>query len=281
MTGAGWEMPMSRSAAPPSDRWFITPVRRPRPRWRLVCFPYAGAGASVYFAWAKYLGQRDIEVWAVQYPGRESRLSDPPLREFSAMIGLLTDALRPLETADIPLAFFGHSMGAVLAYEAACALLRQNRRPPAALFLSGRNAPSHPRALPRLHDLPTAELLDAVAEFGNLSDAVRNEPELIEVLIPALRADFAMLHDYHHNWDAGEGARLSCPISVFGGERDPWTGADALADWQQVTDGRFSLDIFPGGHFFINDNRPAIWRAIEQDLNRLENDRAGPSGSRL
>jgi surfactin synthase thioesterase subunit len=279
MTIAG--SPPPRGAAPTSGRWFIAPVRRPRPRWRLVCFPYAGAGASIYFAWAKYFAQRDIEVWNIQYPGRESRLSDPPLREFSAMIEQLTNALRSLETADIPLAFFGHSMGAVLAYETACALLRQNRRAPAALFLSGRNAPSHRRAPPRLHDLPPAELLDAVAEFGNLSAAIRNEPELIELLMPALRADFAMLYDYHHTGDAGQGTHLSCPISVFGGESDPWTDAAGLGDWRQVTDGRFSLEVFSGGHFFINDHRQAIWQAIEQDLNRLESEHTGRSGPPL
>jgi medium-chain acyl-[acyl-carrier-protein] hydrolase len=264
----------SYAAAPVPGRWFIIPVRCRRPRWRLVCFPYAGAGASVYFAWARYLGQRDIEVWNIQYPGRESRLSDPPLREFSTMIRQLTDALRPLEAMDIPLAFFGHSMGAVLAYETASALLRQNRPVPSGLFLSGRNAPSHRHEPFRLHDLPPEELLDTVAKFGDLSEAILNEPELIELLMPALRADFAMLHNYQQSWDGEAAARLPCLMSVFGGDQDPWTHAEGLAAWRLFTDGQFNLSTYPGGHFFINDHRQTIWRAIEADLTRIE-DRPG------
>ena len=257
---------MSDSTKRVSGGWFIVPVRRPAPRWRLVCFPYAGAGASIYFSWAKYLAEREIEVWNVQYPGRETRLAEAPAREFSAMVQQLTDALRPLEAAGVPLAFFGHSMGAVLAHEVACQLFRQHRLLPVGLFLSGRNAPSLRREPPRLHLLPPEELLDAVAEFGNLSEAIRNEPELIELLIPALRADFALLYDYHQCWDARRVVRLPCQLSVFGGDQDPWTQADGLAHWQQFVCGQFRLRTYAGGHFFINQFYHKIWLAIEEDL---------------
>jgi medium-chain acyl-[acyl-carrier-protein] hydrolase len=266
---------LSHSTSPVCGRWFIAPMRRPAPRWRLVCFPYAGAGASIYFSWAKYLSQREIELWNVQYPGRETRLADAPAREFPVLVQQLTGALRPLEAAGVPLAFFGHSLGAVLAHEVACQLFRQDRSLPVGLFLSGRNAPSHRREPPRLHHLPPEELLDAVAEFGNLSEAIRNEPELVELLIPALRADFALLHDYHQRWNAKCVVRLPCQLSVFGGDQDPWTQADGLAHWQQFVCCRFRLRTYAGGHFFINEFRESIWHAIEEDLNEMGGKRAG------
>lgn len=262
-------------AGPLSNRWFSVPARCAAPKFRMVCFPYAGAGASVYFTWAKHLAARGIELWNVQYPGRESRISDPPVRVFSALVEQVTNALLSLEVTDSPFTLFGHSLGAILAYEVASQLARQKRRLPAGLLLSGRNAPSHRRRPPRLHDLPPDELLDAVAEFGNLSEAVRNEPELVELLMPALRADFALVHDYHERWDWRAAVPLSCRLSVFGGEQDPWTDRNGLAAWGQFVRGPCRLRTYAGGHFFINDFRQDIWNAVEEDLDAIGTERDG------
>jgi medium-chain acyl-[acyl-carrier-protein] hydrolase len=178
----------------------------------------------------------------------------------------LIDALRPFENAGVPLALFGHSMGAVLAHEVACRMFREGRHLMGGLFLSGRNGPSHCSEPLCLHHLPREELLDAVAEFGNLSEAIRNEPDLIELLLPTLRADFELLDDYHRRGAVGRVPRLPYRLSVFGGEQDPWTHAEGLADWQKLSSGRFRLRTYPGAHFFINEFREAIWRSIEDDL---------------
>ena len=259
-------MALSHAGTRTPGRWFVVPMRCAAPRWRLVCFPYAGAGASAYFSWARHLATRETEVWNVQYPGRENRLAEEPVRGFAPRVQQVMDALRPLEADGVPLAFFGHSMGALLAHEVACQLFREGRALPAVLFLSGRNAPSHRSEPRRLHHLPRNELLDALAEYGNLSDAIRNEPDLIDLLLPAIRGDFALLDDYHQNRAAGHVPRLPCQMSVFGGEQDPWTQADALANWQEYTSGRFRLRTYAGAHFFINEFRQAIWRSIEDDL---------------
>jgi medium-chain acyl-[acyl-carrier-protein] hydrolase len=266
MSGTRGEGALSHAGTRAPGRWFVVPVRCPAPRWRLVCFPYAGAGASAYFSWAKHLATREIEVWNVQYPGRENRLAEEPVREFGALIQQLMEALRPLEAVGVPLAFFGHSMGAVLAHEVACQLFREGRALPVALFLSGRNAPSHCSEPRRLHHLPQNELLDALAEYGNMSEAIRNEPELIELLLPAIRADFALLDDYHQGRATRHAPPLPCQLSVFGGAQDPWTEADGLAHWQQFSSGRFRLRTYAGAHFFINEFRHAMWRSIEDDL---------------
>jgi len=263
------DVTLRSSAARVGGRWLIAPARCVVPKVRVVCFPYAGAGASAYFSWAQHLAKRDIELWNVQLPGRESRLCEPPVRVFSDMVQQLTDALRPLEAANVPLAFFGHSLGALLAYEVARHLARQDRRLPVGLFLSGRNAPSHRREPPRLHDLPPGELLDALAKFGNMSEAIRKEPELVELLIPALRADFALLYDYHEGWDAADKEALPCRLTVFGGDHDPWTDIEGLAHWRQFVRGRYRLQTFAGGHFFINEFRRDLWDAIEEDLSEI------------
>lgn len=247
-------------------RRFTVPVRVARPGFRLVCFPYSGAGASVYFSWGREFARDGIELWNVQYPGRESRIAEPPIVTFARMIQTLVDAFGAMP-ADLPLAFFGHSLGTVIAHALACELSRLGKPAPVHLFLSGRNAPHHLRELDRMHELDDAALIEAVARFGNLPESVRNEPELMELLVPILRADFALLHDYHQTRPPPEETPiLSCPISVFGGEDDPWTSPCGLAEWQRYTTRGFVLRTYPGHHFFLNQSPDSIRSAIREDL---------------
>lgn len=249
-----------------TERWLRVPLRCAAPRWRLVCFPYAGAGASAFYPWARGLADRGIEMWNLQYPGRETRLREAPLQNFAEMLQVLTEVLAPVLAGPVPVAFFGHSLGAVLAHESASRLAAQGGRPPVHLFLSGRNAPDRRSEPARLHDLPANDLLDAVAKFGNLSPAVRNEPALLELLLPVLRADFGLLHNYHYHWSARSPLPLTCPLTVLAGEQDPWTDPEGLANWRRFIRGPHRLRLYAGDHFFINPFRAEICQAVEHDL---------------
>ena len=248
----------------------MAPLRVNRPRMRLFCFPYSGAGASVYYVWSQSFAHHDIETWNVQYPGRENRIDERPIVCFSALMGALVREFDELRL-DVPFAFFGHSLGSVIAHALACELHRLDRPTPAHLFLSGRNAPHHRRESSLIHNMPDPELIDAVARFGNLPNSYRNEPELMEVLVPVLRVDFTLLHDYHQSRrPAEEIPMLSCPFSVFGGENDPWTTQRGLSDWAHYTAGRFKLRTYSGGHFFLNDSRSRPWDAMRDDMAATE-----------
>jgi surfactin synthase thioesterase subunit len=254
------------SPSRPRSRWFLVPCRLDRPRLRLFCFPYAGAGASFYHAWGAWFGHHEIETWGVQYPGRENRIDERPSARFSSLIEALVAEFDQLRL-DGPFGFFGHSLGAVVAHTLACELRRLDRPTPAHLFLSGRDAPHHRRDPSLIYTLPDPELIDAVVRYGNLPETYRDDRALMELLIPVLRADFALLHDNHRSCPpAEELPMLPCPFSIFGGEHDPWTTRRGLCDWAHYTTGRFRVRTYRGGHFFLNDDRGRLWDAIRDDL---------------
>ena len=147
------------SGVNPTSRWLVAPRPQPGARWRLVCLPHAGAGASTYFAWGAALQPAGIEVRSVQYPGRENRLAEPLIAEARAMVVALAEQW-PALAGEGPCALFGHSMGALLGFELARELERRGTtNPPRHLFLSGRNPPPAPPKLPSLAALPDEAFL--------------------------------------------------------------------------------------------------------------------------
>lgn len=251
---AAIDMP-TQGARESKGNWLVCTQPKPDARLRLICFPFAGGGASAFSDWNDSLPD-DIELSAVQMPGREERLRETLLTDMSELIDQLSAQLQSL--ADKPYVFFGHSMGAIVCYELARRLRDTNSPLPAHLFLSAR-------AAPQLQELSELRYLDGDAFIARLHDlygavpeAIRNSTELQEVFLPILHADVTLLE----TCNVGPGEPLDCDITVFGGADDPAISAAMLAGWQQCTSAGFSQHEFPGGHFFIQAQREAVLAAV-------------------
>jgi medium-chain acyl-[acyl-carrier-protein] hydrolase len=248
-----------------SKRWLAHHQPRPLADVRLFCFPYAGGSALVYRGWAAQLPS-SIEVCPVQLPGRFNRAGEPALRSATELVRLLATELAP--ELDKPFAFFGHSMGAFIAFELARLLERQRGLSPRHLFASGRRAPQLPEANPRqTSDLGDAEFVAELRRLQGTPKEVLDNPELMELAMPLLRADFKLCERY----EFAPGPLLRCPVTAFGGLQDLEVG-DAVAGWRAQTTGPFALHMLPGDHFFIQSQAPALIAAVGRAL-------TGPAGS--
>lgn len=243
----------------PGDEWFVRPRQNPDASVRLFCFPHAGGAASAYYTWGAALPE--VEVVAVQLPGREGRMSEPLIVDSSVLISRLADALEP--KLDRPYVFFGHSMGSLLAYEVARELLRRGRRMPAHLYVSGRRSPLIPVTEPQMHRLPDRELAAELSRrFEGMPAAIADDPELLALFIPFIRADMTLLesHVFHPQ------PVLDIPMTAFGGTSDPQTTPDQLAAWQALSSTPIAVRNFPGGHFYLHQHRADFLRTFSADL---------------
>lgn len=227
------------------DLWFGCLKPRQRPRLRLFCFPFAGGGAMIYRTWSDGLPQ-EIEVCPLALPGRERRLREPGITRMEAMVDALATSLEPY-LDDLPYAFFGHSMGAAIAYELSHRLSRDGKPAPQMLFVSGRRAPHLPGEDKADYLLPDDRFIERLREMQGTPEEVLANRELMALMIPLLRADFELI-DTHAPTSYGP---LQCPITAFGGDGDDEVDRPQLAAWQELTDGPFDLHMLAGGHFFI------------------------------
>jgi surfactin synthase thioesterase subunit len=222
------------------------------PRRRLFCLPFAGGTPGIYRAWSR-LVPADVDVAAVQLPGRTPGCGEPLLATIEEIIAVLLAELQAASA--LPYALFGHSMGALVAFELTVALENAGGRPPDCLFVSGRKAPDELHAGSFLHDLPDDEFVDAIdRNFGAVPDAIRREPELLALLLPALRADVRTFETYAPL----SNAKVRCPVHVYGGADDTRPRPHHLPGWQRVAERAITIDLFPGGHFFLSDEAPAL-----------------------
>ncbi|HXB53924.1 MAG TPA: alpha/beta fold hydrolase [Vicinamibacteria bacterium] len=227
---------------------------------RLFCFPYAGGAASAYRGWAEALPSA-VEVCPVQLPGRGSRFLEPPLRRVGDLVPAIADGLRPL--LDMPFALFGHSMGALVAFELARELRRRALAGPVLLAVSGHHAPHWPDPEPPFAHLPDPEFLAEVCNrYDGIPPEVLAEKELLDLMLPVLRADIQALESYAYAADTP----LDCAFSCFGGEDDPHVSRAELEAWRDQTRGTCTVRTFPGRHFFIETSRGAVLQALRQGL---------------
>lgn len=260
-------------APAPASPWFMRFRPNPMAVLRLLCFHHAGGGASAYRPWVGEV-PADVELCAVQLPGRETRLRERPFTRIAALVPLIADEIQPL--LDRPFALFGHSLGALVAFEVARELGRRGGPAPAHLFVAGRRAPMRPDRWSRMSHLPQATFVEEVRRrWDGIPAAVLDEPELLELLLPTLRADIAAVESYVY----APGAALDCPISCLGGMEDSAAGAVDLAAWRDETRGAYSLRMFPGAHFFVQSARAQVLAAVHEDLRPLL-DRAGGGRTR-
>lgn len=244
-----------------SNRWFHCRLPRAKARIRLLCFPPAGGAPVQFFHWPDLLPE-EIEVHVAQLPGRERRRHEPLPRDGETLLSELATAAAALET--LPLAFYGHSMGALLAFEVA--RRRQTvAQPPVHLFIAARRAPHLRGPLKPLHHLPDKEFLWQLQHrWGALPRAIIDNPELVDYFLPVIRADIAMLETYQYQ----PGAPLRCPITVYGGQHDPSTAASDLEAWRDQTERDFRLRIFDGDHFFPQSLRQHLIEDLNSTLMR-------------
>lgn len=240
--------------------WLVIPQRQPEAQLRLFCVPYAGAGASAYHAWGKGLAPA-IETAAIQLPGRETRLREKPFNRLLQLVEALADQLDP--HLDRPFALFGHSLGALIAFEVCRALRRRGRPLPTQLVVSARRAPHLPETDEPIHALPQAAFVEVVQKrYNALPEVIRQDPELLDLFVPGLRADFEMLETYRYVEDEP----LSCAIVAIGGRADPRVNAEGLALWRRQTTGPFWSTTFDGGHFYLQPQRDALLSLLNQIL---------------
>ena len=226
---------------------------------RMFCFSFAGGGASTYRQWPK-LFSPFVEVHPIELPGRETRLKERPIERFFMLVHHLVDALYPY--LDKPFCFFGHSVGAILGYEVARALIEQIDVAPAALIVSGSTAPQLRNRPEPLHLMSDEDFVQALKRFDGTPESVLQNKELMELMLPILRADFTLDETYTFSY----GQTLSCPIYALAGAKDTESYPESIKPWRELTSGIFEFCELNGNHFFVNDLsviKPALDTILE------------------
>ena len=245
--------------APADDGpWIRRPTPAPDAAVRLVCFPHAGGAASYYVPLARALTP-GIEVLAVQYPGRQERHREPVVDD----IHRLADHIYAARSGWLgePYAFFGHSMGAILAYEVARRIAAAAEPGPVCLFVSGRRSPAS-RRVDNVHLRDDAGLVAELRKLGGTDRRFLEDPELLAMILPATRGDYKAIETYAYR----DGPPLACPVVALTGDADPNTTVEEAAAWRAHSTGPFDLRVFAGDHFFLEPHRAEVARLLAGEL---------------
>ena len=242
---------------------WLTPIMPPsNPRLRLICVPYAGGSAAIYRKWTAHLSP-DIELCAVELPGHGARIREQPMTRLDQLVDELAAAIQPLD--DLPFALFGHSLGAAIAFELTRLLECQPAPRPIHLFLSGQKAPHLPPSRPPIHGYNDAEFLRELRRFDGTPDELFASPELVDLFLPILRADFELLETYEFV-DTGP---IPCGMSVLGGRDDPEVDVSELMQWRRYAAADFQVRDYPGNHFFPWAYPDDVVTDLDEDLRRI------------
>lgn len=243
------------------SRWRYPLPRRVAPRVRLMCLPYAGGSAAAFRGWERLLPPA-VELFLVELPGRGMRIREEPLRAVDEIVEHLADAVGA--ELDAPFALFGHSMGALLAFELARSLRRRGSAGPLALAVSGFAAPARHAASDRepLHRLPAASLRETLHRLQGTPREILESRSMMELLLPILRADLQVCETYVYR----DEAPLDVPLLAFGGDADPEVPREALEAWALETSDVFRCRLLPGDHFFVRTAAAEILRTLGEEL---------------
>lgn len=240
-----------------NNPWVKQPAPNSTARMRLFCFSYAGGSASVFKKWPNYLSN-EIEMCAIQLPGREGRFSEKAYTELSQLIDALVKELIPY--MDRPFVFYGHSMGTLIAFELARKLRRLDQQGPEHIFVSGRCAPQTDDPEVPLHKLSDKDFIEGLRRYNGTPEAVFNDKDIMALLVPLIRADFTVCETYSYYHEEP----LDCPISAYAGEDE--ISKRYIDDWAIQTSHSFKAEIFPGDHFFINTHQKQFVSAISESI---------------
>ena len=241
--------------------WVKIPQPNPEAAVRLLCIPYEGGDANVFRLWASRFGlSRTAEVCAIQLPGRGTRHREAPFTSMPPLIEELAGALQPF--LDKPFAVFGHGLGALIGFELT-RYLRQNSGPqPQHLFVGGRRAPQSPSNRSLRYNLPDTELIAALRETDSIPAEVLEHTELMQLMLPLLRADFELAETY----DYRPAPPLEVPITAYGGLQDSDPTREELEGWRDQTAVRFKLQMFSGDHLFLHSAQTSVLEAMTREL---------------
>lgn len=230
---------------------------------RLFCFPYAGGSSSLFRRWRDTL-PTNIEVCPVELPGRLNQREKSPFTRLEPLVKEIAISLLPY--FEKPFAFFGHSMGGLVSFELARLLRAKYNLQPVSLFISGRRAPQIPRTAAPIHALPLPNFLAQLRCLNGTPAAVLENTELMQILVPILRADFAVLENYTYI----DEPPLDCAIAVFGGLEDKEVSYEELATWRKQTTNSFQLQMFRGDHFFLHSAQHLLLQSLAQQFSAIK-----------
>jgi medium-chain acyl-[acyl-carrier-protein] hydrolase len=239
--------------------WLIRNHVNPQARLRLFCFPYAGGSSVIYRSWQERLPST-VELISIELPARGRRLREKPFTQVNRLVPAIAEELLPYLRS--PFGFFGHSMGALISYELTRYLVREGGPQPVRLFLSGRRAPQIPNEDSPTYNLPEAEFVTELRRMNGTPAEVLDHTELLQLVIPLLRADFEVCQTYAHE----PGPPLACPITAFGGSHDQDVTHEHLTAWAEQTTGDFVFHLYPGDHFFIHSSQSLVLRTLNHEL---------------
>lgn len=253
---------MTTAALGASSRWLVFPRENPSARFRLFCFPYAGGNAWTFYKWPESLPAW-VELCALQLPGRGNRMHEKPFRSLLPLVEAVAPEIDP--HLDKPFAFFGHSMGAMIAFELARHFRRVRGLLPVQLFISGRRAPQLGLAERDLNGLSDSEFLDSLRELNGTPKEVLEHRELMQLMSGLLRADFSVCSNYAYRPEPP----LDCPVTAFGGLSDREVSRKQLEAWKEQTSTSFTIRMLPGDHFFLNSAQGTLLSLLSHELNRV------------
>ena len=238
--------------------WLSCYKPNPAATLRLFCFPYAGSSALIYRDWTRSFPEW-VEVCPVQLPGRGARLREKPFVRMDQLVKSLLREMRPFLSK--PFAVFGHSMGAVIGFEITRLLRRENGPQPVHVFVSGRSAPQVMVPKPPTYNLPDAAFKQELQRLKGTPAEVLAHPELMEVVMPLLRADFELIQTYTYKYEQP----LNIPMTALGGLEDD-ISREQLEGWRAETTGPVSVRMFAGDHFYLTTNQQLLPPIITQEL---------------
>jgi len=242
--------------------WYVR-FERPEATLRLVCYAYAGGGASVYQKW-RHLLPASVEVWSAQYPGRETRIRETPLQSVDALAKGAVEESGAL--FDEPFALFGHSLGACVAFEVASRLHDERDVQPVHVIVSGSRPPHVPASKDRapMHTLSDEAFIDRLRDLGGTPAEILEDRAMMDLLLPILRADTKAAEQYQ--MPLSSTPSLACPVTVLGGKDDPFVSEEELRAWESLTHGPFRSRMLPGGHLFLQSRPSDVTDVIAETL---------------
>jgi medium-chain acyl-[acyl-carrier-protein] hydrolase len=244
-----------------SNKWFTSFNIVEKPRIRLICFSYGGTGASVFRKWYNDI-EHDVEVIAMQLPGREGRFNEAFITSMNEIIESLLENF--MDYLDIPFVFFGHSIGALIAFEFAYMLQNKNIIGLKHLIISG-NKPPHIALKKFISHLSTEQLIVEMKKYNGIPDEIINNNEFIEIFLPIIRADFFISETYKYKHTSP----LNIPITALGGKNDNTFSFEHLKEWSTYTSNKFSYSYLEGDHFFIHSSYETLIRTVREILEQI------------
>jgi medium-chain acyl-[acyl-carrier-protein] hydrolase len=239
-------------------RWFVRGTSSAR-RQRMYCFPYAGGNALGYLSWGKLIGG-EVDICGVQPPGRGLRHEEKLITRFDHLIESMLPLI-PFFTST-PYVFFGHSLGALMAFELVRVIEKRGLSSPDHLFVSGCCAPQFRDYSETVDDMSDKELIHKLQTLDGTPPEVLNNTELMDFIMPVIRADFSVAHSYRYQ----ESVPIRTPISVLFGRHDEYESETEVTGWECQTSGSCKVYWFDGGHFFVNERRDEVIDVINANL---------------